>query len=208
MYCSRLMAPARRSSVKRYEWVPDPMSWLPPFAVQHRSTGHDQGWQIHTAGTHDRGRSGLVAACQQDYAIHGVGPECFLDVHAGQISEQHGGRAHQGFAQGHDRELDREASGLVDPLLDLFRQDAEVAVAGSQFRPGVADADDRPAVEQVFGVALVLHPAAVGETHQVMAAKPLVAAQLCFRHEVSRAVVFERQANRRSPTTETLTGQA
>ena len=171
-----------------------------PFAVQHRSAGHDQGRQIHTAGTHDRGRGGLVAACQQDHAVQRVGPEGFLDIHAGQIAEQHGGGPHQGLAQGHDRKLERKAAGLVDTLLDLFRQDAEVAVAGGQFRPGVADADDRPAVEQVFGMALVLHPAAVGESHQVVATEPLVAAQLCFRHGVPRVVTFERQANRRSPT--------
>ena len=38
---------------------------------------------------------------------------------------------------------------------------AQARVAGGDFRPGVADADHRPAVEHVVGQALALHPAAM-----------------------------------------------
>ena len=61
------------------------------------------------------------------------------------------------------RELDREAAGLADAALDVLGELAEVRVAGRELGPGVADADDRPAVEQVGREALVLHPAAVHE---------------------------------------------
>jgi hypothetical protein len=58
-----------------------------------------------------------------------------------------------GLAQRHHRELEREAAGLVDADLDLLGQRAEVAVAGRELAEGVADADDRAAVELV-----VRHP--------------------------------------------------
>ena len=40
---------------------------------------------------------------------------------------------------------------------------AEMRVARRQLGPGIADADHRPAVEEVVRQTLVLHPAAMGE---------------------------------------------
>jgi hypothetical protein len=50
-------------------------------------------------------------------------------------------------------------------------------IAGRQFAEGVADADDRPALELVVRDALALEPAAVGESVAVLAAEPLLAAE-------------------------------
>ena len=49
---------------------------------------------------------------------------------------------------------------------------AQVRVAGRQLRPGVADADDRPAVEHVGRQALVAHPAAMDEAVFVVLPEP------------------------------------
>ena len=61
---------------------------------------------------------------------------------------------------------------------DVFRQLAEMGVAGCQFRPGVANADNRLAFEFVIRNALILHPATVHETVFVLGTKPLGGAQL------------------------------
>src|SRR5687768_11133876 len=58
-----------------------------------------------------------------------------------------------------------------------------MAVARREFRPGIADADDRPAIEEILGIALVLDPAAIQETLAVGTAKPRLAApDRLFRH--------------------------
>jgi hypothetical protein len=46
-------------------------------------------------------------------------------------------------------ELERETAGFVDADLHVLRELAEVGVAGREFAEGVADADDRPAIELV-----------------------------------------------------------
>ena len=53
------------------------------------------------------------------------------------------------LAERHHRKLEREAAGLVDAALHVLGELAEMGVAGRQLGPGVADADDRPAVEQM-----------------------------------------------------------
>src|SRR5690606_4308772 len=71
-----------------------------------------------------------------------------------------------------DRELDGQTTGLPHATLDEVGDRAEVRVAGRQFRVGVADADDGPAIEDVFGQTHVAHPAAVDEPVLVVLAEP------------------------------------
>src|SRR6185312_2593724 len=59
---------------------------------------------------------------------------------------------------------------------------AEMRVAGCQLGVGVADADDRPAVELVLRDAAVLHPRAIDESHLALAPEPLGAAALARCH--------------------------
>jgi hypothetical protein len=133
--------------------------------------------QVDAGRAHHQRWRGLVAAHQQHHAVDGVAAYAFFDVHAGQVAVQHGGGAQQGFAQRHHREFEREAAGFIDAYLDLLGNRAEVRIAGRQFAEGVADADDRAAVELVVRDALALDPAAVGEAVAVLAAEPLLAAQ-------------------------------
>ena len=82
---------------------------------------------------------------------------------------------------------------------------AEVRVARRGLRPGVADADDRPAVELVVRDALVLHPRAVDERVAVVAAEPGRASGACawlrsfLRHGVDRCGVAACIAQAREP---------
>jgi hypothetical protein len=57
-------------------------------------------------------------------------------------------------------------------------------IAWRQFGPGIADADDRFALELMIGNPLVLHPAAVHHAVLVVAAKPFGRAQ--------RTVILQR----------------
>ena len=46
------------------------------------------------------------------------------------------------FAEGDGGEFQREAAGLQDAALDGFGEGTQVAVAGVELAPGVADADE------------------------------------------------------------------
>ena len=80
------------------------------------------------------------------------------------------------------------AIALVRHTLTLFGQLAEMCVAGGQFGPGIADADDGLAVKLVVRYALVFHPAAIHEAILVLRAEPLGRAQghllFCLRHAI------------------------
>src|SRR4029078_12748040 len=57
--------------------------------------------------------------------------------------------------------------------LDSVGNQPEVSIARDQFRPGVANSDHRPAIEQVGGKALVLHPRTMNESIFILEAKPV-----------------------------------
>ena len=142
------------------------------LAVEHRTAGNHDGREIATGSTHQQRRSGLIAACKQHNSINGIGANRLFHIHADKVAKHHGGRAHQSFAKRHHRELEWETPSLVNSALHVIGNAAEVRIAGRKFRPGVADADDRPAIEQVIRQPLVLHPAAVDKTVPVSQAKP------------------------------------
>ena len=76
-----------------------------------------------------------------------------------------------------DGKLDGETTRLEDPSFDHLGQFPEVSVAGGQFRPRIADADDGFAIEFVVGNTLDLHPAAMDEGGLRIATKPVLTAQ-------------------------------
>ena len=73
-----------------------------------------------------------------------------------------------------------KAARVEHAVAHVLRELAEMRVAGRRLRPGVADADDRPAVELVVRDALVLHPRPVDERVAVVAAEPDGGAELAF----------------------------
>ncbi len=172
MNCSRLMTPALTSSLKRQTSVPEPSScpqYL-PLSIGPPDTTMAGTSQLAAPMTRD-GR-GLVAAAEQHDAVDGIGADGLFDVHADQVAVEHGRRAHVGLARGHDRELHRQPAGLPHAALHVVRDGPQVRVARRQLRPGIADADDRAAVEHVGGQPLVPHPAAVDEAVLVVLAEP------------------------------------
>nr|GEU28270.1 hypothetical protein [Tanacetum cinerariifolium] len=148
------------------------------FTVEHGAAGDHDGRNVDRRGAHQQRRGGLVAADQQHHAIHRIAADRFLDVHGSEVTGQHGGWAQIGFAVREDGEFDREAARFQDAALDVFGQFAEVGVAGGEFGPGVADADNRFALEFVVRNALIFHPAAVHEAVLVIGAEPFGGAQL------------------------------
>ena len=50
-----------------------------------------------------------------------------------------------------------------------------MCIAGSEFRPGIANTDHRSPIEQIGWKTLVLHPAPVDEAHLVGLAEPIPA---------------------------------
>ena len=82
------------------------------LAVEHRPTGDDDGRHITARRPHQQRRGGLVATDQQHNRVHRIATNRLLDIHAGQIACQHGGRSQVRFAIGEDWELHRETAGL------------------------------------------------------------------------------------------------
>ena len=86
----------------------------------------------------------------------------------GEVAVEHRGGPQQRLAERHHRELERKAARFQHARLHVLGDGAEVRVAGRQLGVGVADADDRPAVELVVRDAAVLGPAAVDEAVDVL----------------------------------------
>ena len=112
-------------------------------------------------GAHQERWCSFVAAHQQYHAVKRMGANGLLNIHGGQISVQHRRWAHQGLAQRDHRELERKPASLKDSPADMIGDGLEVRVAGGELRPGVADADHRPAVELVLRNAAVLELRAI-----------------------------------------------
>src|SRR6185295_2861208 len=128
---------------------------------------------------HQQRRGRLVAAHHQHDAVERIGADRFLHVHRDLVAEQHRRRPHQGFAEAHHREFDREPAGVEHAVPHVLREFAEMGVARRGLRPGIADADHRTAVELVVRYALVLHPRAMDERIAIVTAKPRGGTQRC-----------------------------
>ena len=98
-------------------------------AVQHRPAGDRQCREIAARRPHHQRWGGLVAADQQHHAVDRVAADGFFDIHAGQVAEQHGGRAQVVLAAGEHRELNWKAAGLPHAAFDRFGQVAEMRIA-------------------------------------------------------------------------------
>src|SRR6185369_10794313 len=156
-------------------------------AVQHRAARDADRGEVDARGPHEERGCRLVAAHQQHDAVERVGADRLLHVHARQVAIEHRGGTKQRFPEGHHRELERETARLPHADLHLLGEGAEMRVAGRELGVGVADADDRTAVELVVGDAAVLHPRAVDVAHLALAPEPLLAAAAFFRcgHAIS-----------------------
>jgi hypothetical protein len=116
---------------------------------------------VAAGGAHQQRRRRLVAAHHQHDGVDRIAADRLLDVHAGQIAGEHRGRPQVRLAVAEDRELDWIPARLENASTDPLGELTEVCVAGCQLRPGIADTDDRLALELVVRDALVLHPTAV-----------------------------------------------
>ncbi len=179
---SSFISPERTFSDICQTPVPEPMIVTLKFSGQHGPAGKADGGQIAGGGAHQQGRSGLVATHEQNDAVTGIAADGFLDVHAGEIAEEHRRGTQQHLAEGHHRKFQRKAACFPDAALYPFGDFAEVRVAGREFGPGVADADDRTAGEHVVRPALIFHPATIDETVAVFSAEPFLAAQFFCGH--------------------------
>ena len=142
--------------------------------ANHRGHGRWRASGHRRAGVHEPGRR------RQHHAVNRVAANAFLHVHADQIAIEHRGGAHQHFAGGHHRELQRPAARLPHAFLHEIGDLAEVRVAGVQLAPGVADANHRAAIKQIVRVALIFHPRAMRKAILVDLAEPLLAAAFEF----------------------------
>ena len=132
------------------------------------------------AHQHRGGR--LVAARQQHHAVQRVRPDRLLHVHAHQVAVQHGSGAHVVLAQGHDRELQRDAARLGHAALHRFPDGAEMGVAVGQLAPRAANADDRAAVERVLAEALGAEGGAPQPAVELRRVEPLAGAERRTAH--------------------------
>ncbi|CAM3977677.1 hypothetical protein BOMU111920_03785 [Bordetella muralis] len=142
--------------------------------VEHGPPGHDDGGQVGGRRSHEQGRRSFVAADQQYGTIDGLTAHCLLDRQCGQIAIQHRGRPVGVLGNREHWYLDGKAASLPDAGLHLLGQFAQVPIAWRQVRPGIQDADDRTAVEQVVWMALILEPAAVIDDIARIASIPML----------------------------------
>ena len=150
------------------------------LAVKHRPTRDHNGWHVAACRAHQQCGRCFIAAGEQHDRINRVPPDRLFDIHAGQITGQHGGRSEVRLAIGKDRKLHGIAAGFKHALFHMLGDLAEMCVAGGQLRPGVANADDRFSLKFVIRNALILHPAAVHEAVLIGGAEPLSGAQGAF----------------------------
>src|SRR3546814_18433233 len=75
----------------------------------------------------------------------------------------------------------------------MFGYGQEMRVAGRQLRPGVADPDDRPAVELILRETAILHTGAVDEAVLVLLAERGMTVEL-LRNGSSRRVREDRRS--------------
>ena len=96
-----------------HTWVPEPICWSRnrPLSIGPPETTRAGRSQLRRA--HEQGGGRLVATDKQHHAVERMGANGLLDVHAHQIAIQHRRRPHQGLAERHHRELEREPSHLV-----------------------------------------------------------------------------------------------
>jgi len=94
-----------------------------------------------------------------------------------QIAEQHRRRPQQHLAERHHRKFQRKSSCLPHTFFHPVGNFAKMRIARRQFRPGIANPDDRASIEQVVRPALILDPASIYEAHLVLPHKPFVTSQ-------------------------------
>ncbi len=95
---------------------------------------------------------------------------------AREVAIQHRGRPHLGLPQGHHRQVERDAAGLVDALLHARGHLVEVRVAGREVRCRVGDRDVRAPVECVRRQPAA-HPGPMDVGVAIGAVVPLAAAR-------------------------------
>ena len=93
MKSASVISPALTSSAKRQTSVPEPMSCAAELAVQHRPAREHDRRHVARRGAHQERRRGLVAAGHQHHAVDRIAADRLLDVHRGEVAEQHRGRA-------------------------------------------------------------------------------------------------------------------
>ncbi len=126
---------------------------LEPSGTNRPAVEHQRG-QVEPEQRHGRAGKGLVAPDQRDHAVEEVAPADQLDGVGDHLAaDQRGlhplGAHGDAVADGDGVELHRRAARGPDALLHLFREPAEVEVAGHGLGPGAGHADERP--RQVLG---------------------------------------------------------
>jgi hypothetical protein len=82
-------------------------------------------------------------------AVDRVRAQHLLGGHRGHVAPQHRGRPHVGLPEGDDRQVQRDAARLVDPVPDGGGDLVQMRVARGQVGRRVRDRDVRPPGERV-----------------------------------------------------------
>jgi hypothetical protein len=134
--------------------------------------GDDDCRHVAARRAHQQRGRGLVATGEEHDRVDRIAADRLFDIHRREIAREHRGGTQIRFAVRKHREFDGEAACFIDAAFHMLGELAKVRVARREFRPGVADADDRTTVELMIGNALILHPASVHEAVLVSCAEP------------------------------------
>ena len=103
----------------------------------HRTAGHYNRRHIRAECSHQQRRSCFVAAAHQHSRIDGISPQYFFGLHRQKIAIVHRRRLHERLAEPHHGDLNREATRLPDPALNLFHTLTKMSVTGNEIVPGI-----------------------------------------------------------------------
>ena len=139
-----------------------------PGRTIHWPARHHDRRHIRTECSHEQSGSRLVAAAHQNGGINWIRAKNFFGFHRKEVAIVHRRRLHEGFAEPHDGDLDRETTGLPDAAFDVLRALPKMCMAGDQIIPCVQDANDWLSTKLVRAEPSLLLTRSMAEGSQVI----------------------------------------
>jgi L-rhamnose mutarotase len=90
------------------------------LAIQHRTAGDHQCWNVATGGSHNERWCRLVTAAQKHDSIDRIAANGLFDIHADQVAKEHGGGTHVGLAHRHYGKFERKTASLPHSAFDNY----------------------------------------------------------------------------------------
>ena len=112
-------------------------------AVEHRTAGEHDRWDVHRRRGHQAGGRGLVATGGQHDAVKGIAVQDLDQAQVGEIAVERRRRPPAAFLNRMHGKDEGNAARFANPVADAIGEKEVMAVASRQVAPRLRDADDR-----------------------------------------------------------------